>query len=250
MTVGKFSDLVGKNILVTGASSGIGNGVAMALLEQGARISILGRNEKKLSEIWDIFPDRVDLHVADLSDVSSFANIVESLSTFDGVFHSAGAIDPFPVGFLNQDKLSTVMDINFSAPALLTSSLLRKKKINRNASIVFMSSVSSQFSYKGGACYSASKAAIEAYSRTLAIEHGRAGVRSNCILAAMVRTPIFMVTETFHGEEAMHLHEKDYPLGFGSVGDISEVALFLLSDASRWITGTSVVVDGGLTAGR
>jgi|SRR5690554_177436 len=250
MTVGKFSDLEGKTILVTGASSGIGRGVAIALAEQGVDVVLVGRNESSLDQLSKELGGKAQKLSVDLTDAAERMALVAALPSLDGVFHCAGVVDPFPVGFLNEEKLASVMNINFSAPVLLTSALLRKKKINHSASLVFMSSVASGFAYKGSASYSASKAALEAYSRSLAIEHGSKKIRANCVLAAMVRTPIFEKTERLHGQEAMQRHEQEYPLGVGEVSDIAEVVLFLLSGASRWMTGASLVLDGGLTAGR
>ncbi|MDF1629944.1 MAG: SDR family NAD(P)-dependent oxidoreductase [Alcanivoracaceae bacterium] len=250
MTVGKFSDLAGKVILVTGASSGIGRGVAISLAEQGVRVLLTGRNELALRELGKELSDDSVCYPADLTCSAQLAELVEVLPAVDGVFHSAGMISPFPAGFLNEVKLGQVMSINFESPALLTSALLRQKKIRRSSSLVFMSSVASGFSYKGSASYSASKAALEAYSRSVAIEHASMGIRANCILAAMVRTPIFEQSLKFHGQDLMRQHQKKYPLGVGDVSDISELALFLLSSASRWMTGASLVMDGGLSAGR
>lgn len=114
MTVGRFSDLDGKKFLVTGASSGIGNGVALALMEQGGHVFMLGRDLKAMSDVRDLFPDRANFYSIDLVDASSRNLIVEKLPSFDGVFHGAGMINPFPVGFLNEEKLFGVMDINFT----------------------------------------------------------------------------------------------------------------------------------------
>ena len=113
-----------------------------------------------------------------------------------------------------------------------------------------MSSISSQFPHKGGALYSGAKAAINTYSKTIALEYAIKNIRSNVINAAMVKTPIFDEAEKAITKKMMDKHGERYPLGFGSPEDIANAIIFLLSDGSKWITGTEIKMDGGLTAGQ
>lgn len=246
-----FLKLENKVILVTGASSGIGAQTAKMLSQEGARLIISGRDKERLQLTHnELVGDGHISFVGDLTIPERLGELINICPNLDGLVHCAGIIKPFPIKFITQKQISEMFKINFEASAQLTSGLLKKKKINDAASIVFMSSVSSRFAHKGGALYSASKAAINAFSRSLAIECAAKKIRSNVISAAMVKTPIFDQAENAVTSEVMLLHQKDYPLGFGNTDDVGNAILFLLSDVSKWITGTIITMDGGLTAGQ
>ncbi|MDF1699034.1 MAG: SDR family NAD(P)-dependent oxidoreductase [Saprospiraceae bacterium] len=246
-----YLQLEHKVILVTGASSGIGAKTAVMLTQYGAKLLITGRDKTRLDEIYNqLEGNGHQTYVGDLTIDENLSDLISICPSLDGIVHCAGIIKPFPVKFITQKQISEMFKINFEVAIQLTSSLLKKKKINDFASIVFMSSVSSQFAHKGGALYSASKAAINSFSRSLAIECASKKIRSNVISAAMVKTPIFDQAETAVTSEVMLLHEKDYPLGFGNTDDVGNAILFLLSNVSKWITGTIITMDGGLTAGQ
>jgi len=187
-----FLKLENKVILVTGASSGIGAKTAVILSEHGAKLIITGRNEERLKLTLDQLKGSGHKSIlGDLTVSETISDLIQLCLDLDGVVHSAGMIKPFPIKYITQKQISEIFKINFEASAQLTSGLLKKKKIKEAASIVFMSSVSSRFAHKGGALYSASKAAIDAYSRSVAIECAPKKIRSNVISAAMVKTPIF-----------------------------------------------------------
>lgn len=242
-------DLKGKKILITGATSGIGEGLAHSLSQFGCELYLTGRNEKKLAELEDLF-ENVTCIKADICETGDIEKLVNSIDELDGVVNSAGIVRPFPIKFINQKQIDKLFDINYNGPVSLISLLFKQKKINKGASLVFMSSISSRFPHKGGALYSGSKAAINSYSKTLALEYADKKIRSNVILAAMVKTPLFDEAEQAVSKEMMDKHGELYPLGFGEVEDISKACVFLLSNASKWITGTELVMDGGLTAGQ
>ncbi len=232
-----------KNILVTGASSGIGESVVKLLASQGAFVIISGRNEEKLEQLKKELKDSISkIIVGDLSETSGIEKIISECDSLDGVVHCAGIVEPTSIKFLKQKQIQKTFAINFEAPALISSGLLAKNKINNNASFVFISSVSSQNPYPGSIVYSASKCALEAYSRSLALEHANQGIRSNCLAPAMVKTPMF---DKFD-DASMQEHGESYPLGFGEPIDVANAVSFLLSPASSWVTGTRMVLDGGL----
>lgn len=243
--------LEGKKILVTGASSGIGAQAAISLSRFGAKIILTARNGEKLNEVKQKLDG--DGHIiikADLKKANEVITLVERIDSLDGVVQSSGIVKPFPVKFINETQLEEIFSINFNAPVLLMTKLFRAKKINKGSSIVFMSSISSHFAHKGGALYSSSKAAINTYSKTIALEYATQKIRSNVISAAMVKTPIFDNAEKVASKELMDKHGEKYPLGFGEPEDVANAIVFLLSNASRWVTGTEIVLDGGLTAGQ
>ncbi len=243
--------LTNKKILVTGASSGIGKAISILLSQAGASLIITGRNKERLQETFNLLhKDSSHQHIAaDLSSSEDIEKLVAGVSQIDGLVHSAGILKPFPIKFLTEKHFQEIHSVNYQSPVLLTASLLKSRKINDHASIVFISSVSSQYGYKGGALYTGTKAALDAFSRTLALEHAAQKIRSNTINAGMVKTKIFDQTIDIITSDMMDAHGNSYPLGFGEPEDIAHAALFLLSPASRWITGTSLVMDGGLTAG-
>ncbi|MBL1233598.1 MAG: SDR family oxidoreductase [Flavobacteriales bacterium] len=237
-----------KTILITGASSGIGREIAITLAKMGGQLVITGRNENRLKETFSILEgDGHKMLVADLTDENQIETISSEIPKLDGVVLNAGVSDPFPIKYITSKKIEQTFSTNFNATVLLIASLLRKKTIKNEASIVFISSISANFPSKGGAMYGSSKAAIENFSKVLALELSHQRIRSNCIAPGMVKTKIYDDVEKVISKEAMDKHIEQYPLGVGFPEDVANSVVFLLSNASRWITGTSIVIDGGYT---
>jgi len=239
--------LTNKTILVTGASSGIGKQVAISCSNMGAKVHITGRDKNRLNDTFKLLSGSGHQQaICDMVNESERTAYIESLPALDGIVHCAGIITPFPVKFIEAKQIKALMEVNFESTVLLVSRLLKVKKMNKNSSIVFISSVSANSPYIGGAMYSASKAAVEAYSRNVAREMSGSGIRSNCIAPAMIDTPIY--EDTIRGmNQTAEEYSSKYPLGIGKPEDVANAALFLLSDASRWITGTNMLLDGGYT---
>ena len=203
-----FLDLKNKIILVTGASSGIGRETAILLDDLGAELVLTGRNLKKLEETKAHLKKEQNIFKADLTVEEDRAALIASLPKLDGVVNAAGIIYPFPLKFITEKHLENVFDINFKAQALLNAALLKQKKITEKCSFVFISSISSQFPYQGGALYTSAKAALEAYSRALALEHSGKEIRSNCISPGLVKTNIFEETLKASNIEELEKYEK------------------------------------------
>lgn len=239
-----------KTIFITGASSGIGQQTAITVSELGAKVIITGRNKERLTETLSLLKgNNHEMIVADLLNDSERENLIGKLSLIDGIVHCAGFVKPYPIKFISNDKINETFDINFKAQVLLMAGISKKKLLKKNASIVFMSSISAQHPHKGGTLYSASKAAVESFSKVMALEFYNLGIRSNCISAAMVKTPMYEYAEKDASKEVMDAHVNKYPLGVGEPIDIANAAVFLLSDASKWVTGTTIVLDGGFLLG-
>lgn len=246
-----YKDLKGKIFLVTGASSGIGQAVAVALGKQGAKVIITGRNKERLQETADMISAGTRQLQANLADEKERNALVDALPNIDGICHAAGIINPFPIRYLDQAQFDKVFVINAAAPILLTSRLLRKKKLNDHASIVFLSSVSSDRAMKGGSTYTISKAAIEAYSRSITLEHAAQGIRSNCLKPGLIKTQILVQADELAKQAGSTDREEVYKkhlLGLGKTEDVANAALFLLSSNSKWVTSTELVIDGGLSS--
>jgi NAD(P)-dependent dehydrogenase (short-subunit alcohol dehydrogenase family) len=234
--------LENKTILITGASGGIGSACTQQVLAMGGKVIGTSRSAPKNQDNFQFIE-------ADLRDADSIERIVKETGNIDGIIHAAGMVKPLPVKFIKGADVKEMFQVNYEGPVLLTNDLLKAKKLQRGSSIVFISSISCTFAYKGGALYTGSKAALNAFSKVLALELAHQKIRSNCILAAMVRTTIYEQAEKAIGSDLMNEHAKAYPLGIGDPTDIANACCFLLSDASRWISGTELVMDGGLTAG-
>jgi NAD(P)-dependent dehydrogenase (short-subunit alcohol dehydrogenase family) len=238
--------LKGKTIFVTGASSGIGKQTALDLSAAGAKLVITGRNNDRLNEsLEQLHGEGHIAFSADLLDFDTFANLADSLPVLNGVVHSAGVTNHLPAKFISADDISEIMRINYMAPVLLTSALLKKKKVANNASLIFLSSITTKYPYYGGALYGSSKAAIEAYSRVLSIELASKGIRSNSVSPSFVKTNMVGGAGKTIGNEVLEKFEKMMPLGFGEPSDVSSAILYLLSDASKWVTGSNMVLGGG-----
>ena len=238
--------LTGKTVFITGASSGIGRQIAISGSEMGAKIVMTGRDKHRLEETYSLL--KGEGHViltADLVDSEQIVSLVQELPQLDGVVMNAGIVNAYPLKFLTSEKIEETFSINFNAIVLLIAGIMRKRKLNKGGSVVFVSSISSNFPPKGSAMYSSSKAAIEAFSKVLALEHSQQKIRSNCLAPGMVKTALYNDVEQRVTKESMDAHIASYPLGVGHPEDVANAAVFLLSDASKWITGTTITLEGG-----
>ena len=237
--------LEGKTILVTGASSGIGRGIAIACSKMGATIVINGRNEQRLAETKkDLEGDNHMSLVADLSDSQSLLSMVAQLPKLDGIVHCAGIGQRVLCKQLQEEDVDDMMGVNFKAPVMLQTEILKQKKISKGASVVFIASIASSSPTVGNAIYSASKGAVISYANCLALELAPRQIRVNCILPAMIWTDLI-----FKGgltEEELREDDKKYPLKrYGKPEDVANLAIYLLSDAAEWMTGSSIKITGG-----
>lgn len=247
----EFCNLQGKKILVTGASSGIGQMAAITISKQGGELIITGRNEKRLTQTLErLTGSNHRMFAADLTDEDSIKELVSELPVIDGLVHCAGIVGPTPAKFIRQENISRMLRINFESPVLLTSNILLKSKLANNSSIVFMSTVATNMPYFGGALYNSSKSAIESYSKTLALELVKKGIRSNCLSPGLVDTPLIgkPVSEGQMelADESLGRYMKKYPMGIGKPDDVANAIVFFLADESRWISGTNLVMGGVL----
>ena len=237
--------LSGKTILITGASSGIGRGVAIACSKMGATVVLNGRNEQRLAETLSEMDSGGHLSLAaDLCDSKALVDMVAKLPTLSGIVHCAGIGQRVLCKQLQESDLDNVMDVNFKAPVMLQTEVLKQKKLNKGASVVFIASIAYDSPSIGNAMYSASKGAIISYANCLALELAPRLIRVNCILPAMVWTDLI-----FKGgitEEQLKEDEKKYPLKrYGKPEDVANLAIYLLSDASEWMSGSNIRLTGG-----
>lgn len=241
--------LAGKRILVTGASSGIGRAIAIGCSHMGANIVATGRDAVRLAETMEsLHQGQHQMVIADLTKENERETLISELSQpIDGCVHSAGISRLSPVRMVNEAHLMEIMSINVIAPMLLTQGLLKKQKIQNNGAILFISSIAAHIGVQGVAGYSGSKAALIAMMRCLALEVIKKKIRVNSLSPSLVETPLFEAMELQSGTLSMEQKRKDHPLGFGKPEDIANASIFFLSDASRWITGTTLIMDGGLT---
>ena len=240
--------LSGKTILVTGASSGIGYGTAIACARQGARIIATGRNENHLKQLLsELEGEGHESVAADLTDPSARAHLLKSTTSLDGVVHSAGVNKRSPIKFLTKENLDFVLRINLEAPLLLSAQLLKENKIAKNASIVFIDSIAGSTGFLGYGAYSASKGGLLSAARAMAIELAPQNIRVNCIAPGVVRTPMVEAHVDDDSEGLLEAMEASHPLGLGDPEDIAYSAVYLLSSAARWVTGSHLTIDGGRT---
>lgn len=242
--------LEGKRVLVTGASSGIGRGIAIECSRMGAKVVISGRNEARLQETLAMMqnPDEHQMLLADLAIDEDIQGLVDKIEEgLDGIVLCAGFTIVKPFKFVSPQDIEAIMDVNYKAPVILSQKLLKKKKINKNASIVFISSVSGVFvSAPAAALYSGSKGAVNGVAKAMALDLSPRGIRVNCVNPGMVDTNIFSKGDIT--QEQLEEDVKHYPLGrYGKPEDIAYAVVYLLSDASAWVTGTNLKIDGGLT---
>jgi len=249
-----------KTILVTGASSGIGKAIAVECSKMGATVIITARNEARLQEtLSEMLTLRtVQLHsndtrfkhsmiIADLSMQSDLLSLIEKTPKLDGLVNCAGLNKIVPFHFVNAGALEEVMSVNFTAPTLLSAKLVKDKKLNKNSSIVFISSISGVVCVGGGnSIYSASKGAVNGMMKNMALDLAPKNIRVNSVNPGMVETHIFDAGTI--SAEQLEEDKKRYPLKrYGKPEEVAYAVVYLLSDASQWITGSSLIIDGGYT---
>lgn len=242
--------LEGRTILVTGASSGIGRGVALACAKAGAVLVVSGRNEERLNETLSLLEGVGHKKiVADLSQQEGVEHLMAEMPEVDGFVYSAGILKISPVSAVKRILLEETLNVNTFAPILLTSALTKSKKIKKNASIVFISSLSGVFiGGVGEAVYSASKGALSGYLKTAALELATKQIRVNSVCPALVPTNLSAQYHDVVPEDELKAEiASKYPLKrMGTIDDVANSVIFLLSEASSWITGIDLVLDGGL----
>ena len=241
--------LEGKTILVTGASSGIGRTTAIECSKMGAKVIITARNAQKLNDtLNELQGNGHQQIIADLADTSSIENLVSQIDKIDGVVSNAGIANTEPIAFYKEEELETIFRTNTFSMMMLTKFLLKKKKLNKPASIVYTASIGNVYSAGvANGIYGASKCAIDGFMRTAAVELAPKGIRCNSVNPGMVETSI-MTDNTRISAEQFEEDKKKYPLGrYGKPEDVAWAIIYLLSDASSWITGTALKLDGGVT---
>ena len=246
--------LEGKTILVTGASSGIGRQCAITCSRMGAKVALIGRNQERLSETRQQLEG--DGHVVvsyDLTNLDGLkemvAGIVAQMGAIDGLVNCAGISTTLPFKLMSPDKVEEYFRTNVFATMELTRQVLSIKNVNKlGASVIFFASVMGCVGENAKSLYSLTKGALISGCRSLAIEYAPKKVRLNVVSPGVVETAINRNQPYLADPERRKVTESLHPLGIGTTEDIANACVYLLSDASRWVTGQNLIVDGGYTA--
>ena len=238
--------LEGKTILITGASSGIGRGVAIECAKMGARVIITARNEERLQETLSLLVgDGHEMRICDLTDNNAIKAMVDTLPELQGVINNAGFTTIQPIPFINEEVFQNILQVNTMAPVLILKYLMKRKKLKSGASVVFTSSLAGIGRMSvGNTMYGCSKGAISTFIKGAAKELAAKNIRVNAVCPGFVESQI-MASGTISNEQLDKLMEL-YPLGrAGKPEDVAWAMIYLLSDASSWVTGVNLPVDGG-----
>lgn len=248
-----FLGMRGRTVLVTGASSGIGRATAVAAARAGASVVAVARRADELERLVSELDGT--RHLAVPFDVTDFAGIpamlrdvVDRVGPIDGVVHAAGIHEAAPLRVVSAERIAHLFEVNVTTAVMLAKGVRHAKVRGPAVSIVFLSSAVGIVGEAGVSVYAATKAAVASLAKSLGLELAREGVRVNAVAAGVVQSAMTDTLRETVGEAGWAEIEKAHPLGIGRVEDVADAALFLLSPASRWITGSTLVVDGGYTA--
>lgn len=239
--------LEGKTVLVTGASSGIGRATAIECSKLGAKVVITARHEERLKETLSALEgDGHQLILCEMTSDDDLTNLVETVPMLDGLVCNAGINKLVPIRQLKAEDLNHIFEVNTFSSIILLQKLMKKKKLAEDASVVYTSSISGiGAAAVGESMYIASKGALSAFVKAAALECSKKGIRVNAVCPGMVKTEM---SDAYDLNEGDNEDLKNYPLGrYANPVDIAWAIIYLLSNASSWVTGTNLVIDGGLT---
>jgi NAD(P)-dependent dehydrogenase (short-subunit alcohol dehydrogenase family) len=237
-----------KTVFITGASSGIGKAIAIECSKMGASLVITGRNAGRLNETFNqLQGGNHSQIIADLLVEDQTKLLIEKLPLLDGVVYSAGIVTTLPFQFISKEKLIELFLVNFISPTLISQQLLKQKKINKNASFVWISSIAGNMcSSPGNSMYSASKSAVNGMVKGMAIDLAPKGIRVNSVNPGVIETTIF--SNGAIDQEQLKNQIIKYPLKrYGYPEEVAFATIYLLSNASAWVTGSHLLIDGGYT---
>ena len=237
-----------KMILVTGASSGIGKATAITCSKMGASIVAVGHDkEKTVQTLNELEGDGHGAFSVDLANNETWNELLDQCPVLDGIANCAGIANMNPFNFISREEMDRVFNINFFGPVLLTKNLIKAKKLNKGGSVVFVASVDGpRVVHAGNSVYSAGKSALVGMARNMAVELASKKIRVNCVLPGTTDTPMIRTANVT--EESLAEVAKSFPLKrFGTPDDMANGIVYLLSDASSFVTGTELVIDGGYT---
>ena len=241
-------DFTGKKIVVAGATSGMGKATAIKLSQQGAEVCLIGRDQDKLNEVKnELSSDNCRCFVKDFSEVGGFQEIFDDViadgKKIDGLVYCAGIAKILPVSMLSKKNMDESMTVNLYSFAEMVS-ILSKKKYHDKASVVGISSISTQYPQKCQEIYVATKCAMNGMVTSMAMELAEKGIRINTVLPSSTKTKMYEAVEGKSDEEIQQIERKQV-LGLLNPEDVADVIMFLLSDASKMITGRSIYADAG-----
>jgi len=247
-------DFAGKWVMVTGASSGIGSAIAIELSRHGARLILSGRDEERLARtLRQLEHTGHQILAIDLRDhgglFATISSLRERVGPLYGICHSAGVVETRPLSANSVNILQGILDVNLIAAFELTRAVCHRSVMDGGGgSVVFISSVYAHVGMPAQSAYSASKGAICAVVRALAVELARRRIRVNSISPGLVETDMAKKSFELLSREQIEQLRNAHPLGVGTPEDVARAAVFLLAPENRWITGIDLRVDGGLSA--
>jgi NAD(P)-dependent dehydrogenase (short-subunit alcohol dehydrogenase family) len=241
-------NLSGKTYIVTGASSGIGYETCLAISRQGGRFIAIARRKNLLENLITQTNVENKIFALDLSKPENIFLLIDFIPNVDGIIHCAGIVSLSPLKFYTNELMNTLREINFDSIVFLINQIIKKKKLNKNSSIVLTTSIAGLYGMKGNGIYAATKGALISISKVWANELSVNKIRVNCVSPGMVKTDITSKSIENLSYEVIKEDEKKYPLGYGEPIQVANPIIFLLSEASSWITGQNLILDGGRTS--
>lgn len=244
--------LQGKTVVITGASSGLGRECAFQCSRMGAKIVALGRNEQRLNDLTNSLEGEGHkmwtFDLTNLDDINNLVNdIHDNYGKIDGFVHSAGVEKTAPSKLLSPSDYENLLRINTISAFEFIRQLCQVKYFNHGGSVILIASITALIARNGLTAYSASKGALISGARTLALEYAKRRIRVNTISPGTIKTPLMEQYLSTLSESDREKRLAGFPLGIGNPSDIAHACVYLLSDASQWMTGQNLIIDGGYT---